>query len=84
MKMSEGPESFANFPEELVRHARGNLDFSLRLMHQDSRERAVREVIPNISDAEMRELDVRLEEIANMSFEDALKRFRDENFGPII
>ena len=82
--MSEGTEYFANILEELVRRARGDLDFTLRLLHQESREQAIREVHPNLSGDQMSELDAYLDGVANMSFQEALERFRDEKFGPII
>lgn len=82
--MSEGPEYFANIQEELVRRARGDLDFTLRLLHRESREDAIREVHPKLSGNQLSELHARLDDVANMSFQDALERFRDLNFGPFI
>jgi hypothetical protein len=82
--MTEGTERFANREEELVRRARGDLDFTLRLLHRESREQAIREIHPHLSDVEMREFHARLDDLARMSFEEALERFRDEDFGLLV
>jgi hypothetical protein len=86
MKMSDGQESFAfaNFPPALVSRAQQDVNFALRLLNRATRDRAIREAGLELTDEQRRELFARLDEVASLSFQEALKKLRDEGFGLLI
>ncbi len=67
----------SDIPEPLVEKAQHDMDFALRLLDGDTREAAVREVLPELGDEELEKLLGLLKDIANMSFQDALRALKD-------
>jgi hypothetical protein len=69
-------EYFADLPGALVVRALYDLDFALRLLHQDSRQGAIDELGLDLTDEQLSELHTRLDTIANMSFQEAIGALR--------
>lgn len=76
--MSQGGGSSINIPAVLVSQAQEDINFALRLLHRESRDEAIREVGVDLTDDQRSELYALLDEAANMSFQEALERIRDE------
>jgi hypothetical protein len=74
--MTEG--YLAAIPGELVVRAQQDMDFALRLLHQESRDDAVSEAGIELTDEQKNTLYVSLDKIANMSFQDALESLRHD------
>ncbi|MGY1603662.1 hypothetical protein [Geodermatophilus sp. SYSU D00815] len=68
---------FSQLPALLVTKAQDDLDFALALLHEDTRAEALRHPDLRLTDAEQRELHPVLEQIAQLSFEDAVEQIRD-------
>jgi hypothetical protein len=64
----------ASIPGELVVRAQQDSGFAIRLLQQEERRRAITELGLEWTE----ELDARLEEIAQLSFEDAIQHLRNE------
>jgi hypothetical protein len=76
--MSQGGGSSINIPAALVSRAQEDINFALRLLHRESRDEAIREAGVDLTDDQRSELYALLDEVANMSFQEALERIRDE------
>lgn len=86
--MSQEDESTIIIPEPLVNRAKEDPNFALRLLLPESRDEAIREAGQDLTDdqrrehgldlSQRRELSARLDEVATMSVQEAVKRVRDE------
>jgi hypothetical protein len=65
----------SELPESLVERVRQDTDFALRLLHRETRDDALAE-LTELTEAERFDLSSRLDEIASMSFQDALEFLR--------
>jgi hypothetical protein len=72
--MTSGDGQIPGIPQELVERAQNDTDYALRLLNRESREGALREAGLDLSGDERIQLDRRLDEIANLSFQDALEQ----------
>lgn len=70
--------SLSDIPGSVVLRAQEDTDFALRLLHRDSREEALGDPDLGLSDEQLRELSPILDEIASMSFQDAIQMLRDQ------
>jgi hypothetical protein len=66
----------ADIPGSVVVRAQHDMEFATRLLHQDTREEALNDPALRLTEDERRELSSRLDEIAAMSFQDAMVRIR--------
>jgi hypothetical protein len=78
--MPQEDGSSANIPTALVCQAQEDMNFALRLLHRESREEALREVGLDLTDDQRSTLYTRLDEVANMSLQEALEKTRDEGW----
>lgn len=69
--------SLDDIPASVVLRAQNDMDFATRLLHRDTREEALREPALQLTDDERSDLSARLDDIANMSLQDAMVRIRD-------
>jgi hypothetical protein len=70
--------SLSDIPGSIVYRAQQDADFALRLLHQESREEALSEPGLDLSDEQLRELSPVLDEIAQLSFQDAIQMLREQ------
>jgi hypothetical protein len=70
--------SLSDIPGSLVLRAQEDTDFALRLLHRDSREEALSDPALDLSDDQLRALTPILDEIANLSFQEAIQMIRDQ------
>jgi hypothetical protein len=63
-------------PGSVVLRAQEDPDFALQLLNADSREDALSGL--GLSDEQLRELRPILDEVAQMSFQDAIQQLRDQ------
>jgi hypothetical protein len=70
--------SLSDIPGSLVLRAQEDTDFALRLLHRDSREEALSDPALDLSDDQLRVLTPILDEIANLSFQEAIQMIRDQ------
>jgi hypothetical protein len=63
-------------PGSVVLRAQEDPDFALQLLNADSREDALSGL--GLSDEQLRELRPILDEVAQMSFQDAIRQLRDQ------
>ena len=78
--MTMGPTEdgyLADIPGELVVRAQQDLDFALRLLDRDSRKDALLEAGLELTDEQLSTLNAALDQIASLSFQDALQELRD-------
>ena len=68
--------SLSDIPGSVVLRAQQDTDFALRLLHRDSREEALSEL--DLTEEQLRDLSPILDEIANLSFQDAIQMIRDQ------
>jgi hypothetical protein len=74
---NEGREiSLEDIPEDLVNLAQNDLDFAVKLLHRDTRGEALSDKRLTLSDQARRDLSDRLDEVANLSFVDAMEKIR--------
>jgi len=66
----------SSLPPDLVARVQQDPDFGLRLLHRESRDALLRETVPDLTEDQLGELSSRLDEIASMSFQDALEYLR--------
>ena len=78
--MSQGDGSsmdFPGIPAALVSGAQKDINFGLSLLHRESREETIRNAGLDLTDDQRSALDARLDEVANMSFQEALDKLRE-------
>lgn len=68
--------NLSDIPGSVVTKAEQDLDFALRLLDPARREEALNDPSLNLTDEQRRELSPLLNEIANMSFQEAIQRLR--------
>jgi hypothetical protein len=82
MTMGQSASDYlADIPGALVIRAQQDLDFAVRLLHRDSRQAAIDELKLGLTDDELNELHERLDAIANMSFQEAVRLLRAAGAG---
>jgi hypothetical protein len=69
-------EHLADIPGALVIRAQQDLDFALRLLHEDSRQYAIDELELDLTSEQLSALHERLDVIAHMSFQEAIQTVR--------
>lgn len=69
--------SLSDIPGSVVLRAQEDTDFALRLLHRDSRAEALIGADLDLSDEQLRELSPILDEIARMSFQEAIEMLKD-------
>jgi hypothetical protein len=69
--------SLSDIPGSVLLRAQEDPDFAVRLLHRDSREEALIEPGLDLSDEQLRKLSPILDEIARMSFREAIEMLRD-------
>ena len=74
--MTSGEGRVPGIPPELVERAQNDTDYAFRLLSRESREEALREAGLDLSDDERSALNSRLDEIADLSFQEALAQLR--------
>jgi hypothetical protein len=67
----------ADIPGAVVVRAQHDMDFATRLLHRDTRDEALNDPSLRLTEDERTELSSRLDDIATMSFQDAMERIRD-------
>jgi hypothetical protein len=67
-----------SIPSELVVRAQQDADFALRLLNRETRDAALDEAQLGLPDDQRNELSEILDEIASMSFQDAIRRLREQ------
>ena len=73
-----GPERhLVEIPGAVVVRAQHDMDFATRLLHRDTRDDALRDPSLRLTEDERRRLSAQLDDIANMSFQEAMERIRD-------
>jgi hypothetical protein len=75
MAMDDG--YLADIPSELVVRAQQNMEFALKLLYRASREEAIREAGVSLTEDELGKLHTALDQIAAMSFQEALQALKD-------
>jgi hypothetical protein len=70
--------SLSDIPGSVVLKAQEDTDFALRLLHRDTREEALSDPDLGLSGEQLRELSPILDEIAELSFQDAIQMLRDQ------
>lgn len=68
--------SLSDIPGSVVLRAQEDTNFAVRLLHQDTRAAALTEA--GLTDEQRSALSPILDEIASMSFQDAIQMLRDE------
>jgi hypothetical protein len=67
----------ADIPGSVVIRAQHDMDFATRLLHRDTRDDALSDPSLRLTEDQRTELSSRLDDIADMSFQDAMERIRD-------
>ena len=67
----------AVIPAAVVVRAQHDMDFATRLLHRDTRDEALNDPSLRLTEDERNEVSSRLDDIASMSFQDAMVRIRD-------
>jgi hypothetical protein len=78
--MTIGPTEdgyLADIPGELVVRAQQDMDFALKLLYRDSREEAIRDAGVSLTDEQLSKLHAALDQIASLSFQEALQALKD-------
>ena len=76
--MTESREPhLSGVPGSVVVRAQHDMEFATRLLHRDTREDALNDPALRLTEDERSELSARLDDIAAMSFQDAMERIRD-------
>jgi hypothetical protein len=76
--MTESRERhLADIPGSVVVRAQQDMDFATRLLHRDTRDDALNDPSLGLTEDERSDLSGRLDDIAAMSFQDAMERIRD-------
>jgi len=76
--MTESREPhLSGVPGSVVVRAQHDMDFATRLLHRDTRDDALNDPSLRLTEDERSELSARLDDIAAMSFQDAMERIRD-------
>jgi hypothetical protein len=70
--------NLSDIPWSVVIRAQEDTDFALRLLDTASREEALSDPDLGLSDEQMRDLRPILDEVARMSFQEAIQTLRDE------
>ena len=78
--MTTEPERWylPNCPGALVVRAQQDIAFAVKLLHRDTREEALSEAHLDLTDEERSDLDSLLDEIASLSFQDAIGALGNE------
>ncbi|MGY1730529.1 hypothetical protein ACI798_03330 [Geodermatophilus sp. SYSU D01045] len=76
----EGGRRLAGIPATVVLRAVQNRDFALALLHEDTRRPALDDPTLGLTDEQRTELSARLDEMAQLSFAEALGQLREEGF----
>lgn len=69
--------SLSDIPGSVVTKAEHDLDFALKLLHRETRADALNQSELGLTDEQRSELSSILDDIASMSFEEAIQRVRD-------
>jgi hypothetical protein len=78
MTMEPIPDGhLTDIPGDLVVRAQQDMEYALRLLHQDTREDAIREAGLDLTDEEQSRLQASLDQIAKMSFQEVLEALRN-------
>ena len=72
-----GDGYLSDIPGELVVRAQQDMDFALKLLNRDTRMDAVSDAGLELSEEQMGTLHASLDQIAGMSFQDALQTLKD-------
>ena len=64
-------------PGSVVVRAQSDMEYALRLLHQDTRQDALNELDMGLTEEAMVELNASLDAIAGMSFESAIQQLRN-------
>jgi hypothetical protein len=78
MTTEQGPGYLADIPGALVVRSQQDIAFAVKLLHRDTREEALREAELDLTEEERSQLDSRLDEIARLSFQDAIGALGNE------
>jgi hypothetical protein len=70
--------SLSDIPGSVVLRAQQDADFAVRLLHRESRRDALGDDDLGLTDEQQRELFPILDEIAQLSFRDAIRMLRDQ------
>jgi hypothetical protein len=70
--------NLSDIPGSVVNKAQQDTDFALRLLHQDTRDEALNEPSLDLTDEQRQELSSLLDEIASMSFREAIQTLREQ------
>ncbi len=68
----------SDIPASVVLRAQEDTEFALRLLHRDTRDEALSDPGLGLSDEQRHKLSSILDEIARMSFHDAIQMLRDQ------
>ena len=77
--MTEQPreQDLSDIPGAVVVRAQHDMEFAVRLLHRDTRDDALNDPRLRLTEDERRDLSARLDDIASMSFTEAMERIRD-------
>ena len=67
----------SDIPGAVVTLAQNDLEFAVKLLHRDSRDDALNDSRLALTERERSDLSARLDEVADMSFAEAMERIRD-------
>jgi hypothetical protein len=73
---STGDDYLADIPGELVVRAQQNMEFALRLLDQARRQEAINEAGLSLTEDQLTKLNVALDHIASMSFQEVLQALK--------
>jgi hypothetical protein len=68
--------SLSDIPGSIVFRAQQDADFALQLLHRDTREEALRHPDLDLTDDQVNELSPILDDVAQLSFQDAIQMLR--------
>ncbi len=72
-----GDQHLPALPASVVVRAENDMDFATRLLHRDTRDEALDDPALGLTDDQRNDLSSRLDDIAGMSFQDAMEQIRD-------
>lgn len=78
MTTEQGPGYLSGIPGALVVRSQQDIAFAVRLLNRDTRDEALGEAELSLTEDERTELDARLDEIASLSFQDAISALGNE------
>jgi hypothetical protein len=77
MTEPEGDRPLVDLPAVVVLRAQNDLDFGVRLLNQDTRAAALSDPALGLTEEEQSRLFSTLDDIANLSFAQAIEQLRD-------